>query len=97
MSVVLRATWTAQPGHEKLVRDALAELAPHSRAEPGNLAYVVYQQASEPAVFHIFEVYTDDDAVTAHAESEHFKQWGLETAIPRLSERRRDFFQTLDV
>ena len=96
MAVVLQATWVASPGHEDLVRDALAHLAPLSRQEPGNLAYTVYQSESEPAVFRIFEVYADQDAVTAHAESAHFAEWGLKIAVPRLTERKREFFRTLD-
>lgn len=97
MAIVLQATWVATPGNEDAVRDALAQLAPLSRQEPGNLGYTVYQQESEPTVFRIFELYRDQDAVEAHASSEHFATWGLQTAIPLLAERRREFFDTLDV
>ena len=97
MAVILQATWIAKPGREAVVRDALAHLAPESRDEPGNLGYTVYQDESEPLVFRIFEVYADQAAVAAHTESEHFVHWGLGTAIPELSERRREFFISLDV
>lgn len=97
MAIVLQATWVAAPGNEDLVKDALAHLAPLSREEPGNLDYIVYQAASEPRVFRIFELYADQDAVSAHAASAHFVRWGLETAIPLLTERRREFFDALEV
>lgn len=97
MTIILQATWVANPGSEQLVRDALANLAPLSRQEPGNRGYTVYHSASEPSVFRIFEIYENQDAVTAHAESEHFRIWGLQTAIPELAERRREFFEMLDI
>ena len=97
MAIVLQATWVSKPGHEEAVRDALAALAGPSREEPGNLGYTVYQHPDEPRVFRIFEVYADDATVTAHTESEHFQTWGFGVAIPLLEDRRREFFQTLDI
>lgn len=96
MAVVLNATWIAKPGNEELVREAIEHLSPESRAEPGNIYYQAYQDPAEPTVFRIFEIYTDDDAVKAHAEYDHFKTWALGQAIPALVERRREFYQTLD-
>ncbi|WP_157880808.1 putative quinol monooxygenase [Streptomyces griseoruber] len=34
MAIVISATWTAHPGQEGVVRDALAKLVPATRAEP---------------------------------------------------------------
>ncbi|HWH27103.1 MAG TPA: putative quinol monooxygenase [Pseudolysinimonas sp.] len=97
MSVVLHATWTVTPGREHIVREALASLAPATREEPGCLFFQPYVDPAEPNVIRIFEVYLDQDAVTAHAESAHFAQWALGVAIPELIDRRREFFETLDV
>jgi len=96
MAVVLNATWIAEAGKEELVREAIENLSPASRTEPGNIYYQAYQDPAEPTIFRIFEIYTDDDAVKAHAEYDHFKQWALGQAIPALAERRREFYQTLD-
>ena len=96
MAVVLSATWIAKPGGERTVLDALEQLSPASREEPGNLYYQAYQDPGEPGVFRIFEVYADDEAVTAHTQSEHFRKWALGQAIPALEERRREFYRTLD-
>jgi quinol monooxygenase YgiN len=95
MAVVLSATWIAKPGEEETVRAALEKLSAPSREEPGNLYYQAYQDPAEPNVFRIFEVYADQDAVTAHTQYEHFTTWALGQAIPALEERRRDFFETL--
>ncbi|MCT2020765.1 putative quinol monooxygenase [Kocuria marina] len=96
MAFVCSATWTAKPGEEDTVRDALSHLSPAARQEPGNLYYQAYQSPEEPAVFRIFEVYTDEDAFTAHVNSEHFDQWGTSQAIPALAERAHKTYETLD-
>jgi quinol monooxygenase YgiN len=97
MAYVVRATWTAREGAADVVRSALAELAPPSRAEPGNQLYVVYQDPERPRVFELFEVYDDEAAYQAHTESGHFARLALGTAIPVLDSRERAFFTTLDV
>ena len=96
MAFVCSATWTAKPGGEETVRAALEQLSPLAREEPGNLYYQAYQSPEEPAVFRIFEVYTDEDAFTAHVSSEHFDQWGTRQAIPALAERVHKTYETLD-
>jgi quinol monooxygenase YgiN len=96
MAIVLKATWTARPGSEEVVRDALIKLSPTSRAEPGCQYYQAYCEPSQPRVFHIFEIYDDQDAVSAHAGSKHFAEYALGQAIPVLEGREREFFETLD-
>jgi quinol monooxygenase YgiN len=97
MAFVCSATWTAQPGKEDVVREALVELAPASRNEPGCQAYVVHQDAGQPSVFKIFEVYDDEDAFTAHTRYPHFEKYALGQAIPVLANRERVFTTVLDV
>jgi quinol monooxygenase YgiN len=97
MAVVLKATWTAKDGSEDTVLDALTKLAPLSREEPGCRFYQAYRDPAEPRVFHLFEIYDDEAAVTAHGESEHFKEYALGQAIPELEGRGREFFETIDV
>ncbi|WP_040167893.1 putative quinol monooxygenase [Microbacterium gorillae] len=96
MAFICSATWTANPGQEDVVRDALENLSPASREEPGNLYYQAYQSPEEPSIFRIFEVYTDEDAFKAHGTYPHFEQWALGQAIPALETRQRDFYETLD-
>jgi quinol monooxygenase YgiN len=97
MAVVLRATWTANEGSEEIVLDALRQLAPLSRTEPGCRFYQAYRDPAEPRVFHLFEIYDDEDAVAAHGASEHFGQYALGQAIPNLESREREFFETIDI
>ncbi|MFC5928343.1 antibiotic biosynthesis monooxygenase [Cryobacterium melibiosiphilum] len=97
MSIVCHAVWTAKAGSEGLVHDAVRQLAPLTRAEPGNLVYQPYIDPEEPSVVRIFEVYTDAAAFAEHGRSDHFVQHALRTAVPALEHRERDFYETLDV
>ena len=96
MAYVVAATWTAKPGSEDVVIQALKELTPPSREEPGCRFYQAYRDPEEPLVFRLFEIYDDEAAYQAHGASEHFKRIGLERAIPVLESRERAFFETID-
>jgi quinol monooxygenase YgiN len=95
MAYVVAATWTAQPGQEAVVLDAIEKLTPLSRAEPGNRFYQAYQDPAAPSVFHLFEVYDDEAAYAAHGASEHFATYGHGQAIPVLANRERAFYETI--
>jgi quinol monooxygenase YgiN len=95
MSYVVSAVWTAEPGQEGVVLDAIEKLTPPSREEPGNLFYQAFQDAADPLVFRLFEIYTDEAAYAAHGASDHFRQYALEQAIPVLANRERAFYETI--
>ena len=95
MAYVVSATWTAHPGQEGVVLDAIEKLTPPSREEAGNRFYQAYQDPAEPGTFRLFEIYADEEAYAAHGASDHFKQYALEQAIPVLATRERAFFQTI--
>ena len=95
MAYVVAATWTCEPGKEDVVLDAIEKLTPPSRAEEGNVFYQAYQDPAEPQVFRLFEIYADEDAYAAHGASDHFATYGLNQAIPVLTNRERAFCETL--
>ena len=95
MAYVVSATWTAQPGQEGVVLDAIEQLTPPSREEAGNRFYQAYQDPAQPEIFRLFEIYADEDAYALHGASDHFKQYALEQAIPVLANRERAFFETI--
>ncbi|WP_338889360.1 putative quinol monooxygenase [Rhodococcus sovatensis] len=97
MAFVCSATWTAQESTADIVLDALTQLAPASRDEPGCQVYIVHQDTDQPTVFKIFEVYDDEDAFKKHGTYPHFEQLALGTAIPALAKRERVFTTVLDI
>jgi quinol monooxygenase YgiN len=95
MSYVVSVTWTAKEGEEDAVAAALARMREPTRAEAGVLAWLPHRDPENPRVFHIFEEYADEAAYVAHTETEHFQRDGFGDAIPRLEERRREFYEPL--
>jgi len=99
MPYICSVIWTAKPGRENMVLEALVELASATREEPGNLYYQPYQDPAERQVFRIFEVYQDEDAFMAHKASEHYTRLAEGRAIPELEHplHEPEFFQTLPI
>jgi quinol monooxygenase YgiN len=96
MAYVVTATWTAREGEEERVLRAIENLVEPSRAERGCLYYQPCRDPENARVFFIFELYEDEAAYKAHGESEHFRRFGLEEAIPLLESRERRFYTTID-
>lgn len=96
MAYVVSAVWTAKPGREELVRDAVRQLVPLSRAEPGCRFYQPHADPADPRVFRLFEIYDDEAAYKAHVDSEHFQRLAMGQAIPELETRERGFYETFE-
>ncbi len=81
----ITAILTARPGRAEELKALLVGMAPHCRAEPGNLRWDVWQDQSRPDRYVLDELYADDDAVAAHRETPHYKDYL--SRIPDLAER----------
>ena len=92
MAYTVAVTWTAKPGEEEEVARCLSALVEPSRAEEGVIVYIPNRDPEDPAKFFIYEQYVDEAAYVAHTETEHFKTLGFGDAIPRLLERKREFY-----
>ena len=95
MPYTVAVTWIAKPGEEDAVAAALQALVEPSRAEEGVLVYIPNRDPEDPAKFFIYEQYVDEAAYRAHTETEHFQRDGFGDAIPRLEERRREFYEPM--
>jgi (4S)-4-hydroxy-5-phosphonooxypentane-2,3-dione isomerase len=95
MSYVVSVTWTAKEGEADAVAAALERMREPTLAEEGVLMWIPHRDPKDPKVFHIYEQYTEEGAYTAHTETEHFQRDGFEDAIPRLADRRREFYETM--
>jgi quinol monooxygenase YgiN len=96
MAYVVRADWRAAEGSEADVLEAIRALTGPSRREPGNVCYQAYRDPTQPRVFRLFEVYEDQAAFQAHLDSDHFKKFGSDTALPLLDDRAIAFYETLE-
>ncbi len=74
--IALMVRMQMKPEH----RDAfLAALLGDARGsaydEPGCLRFDVVQDASDPHVVYLYEVYRDEAALEAHRQAPHYRQW----------------------
>ncbi len=88
------AIFTARPGKADDLRALLVGMAPHCRAEPGNLRWDIWQDP-ETGRFGLDELYRDADAVTAHRETPHYKDYL--SKIGDLAERTAVTLSPLDL
>ena len=96
MAYVVVARWTAKPGQEGAVAEALARMIEPTRAEPGNLLYEVNRDPERPGAFLLYEQYVDAQAYAAHGASPHFQEHAAGHAFELLAAREREFYETLD-
>jgi quinol monooxygenase YgiN len=71
--LIIVATITAKEGNEVLVREALEQVVPASRAEAGCLRYDLHVDLGNHASFVMLEAWRDDDALATHEASAHFQ------------------------
>jgi (4S)-4-hydroxy-5-phosphonooxypentane-2,3-dione isomerase len=95
MSIVLIATWVAEPGHEDDIARIIATMTPLSPAEPGCEAYQAHRSVDDPRTFLLYERYADEAAAEAHRTSEHFKTHVEGEALDMLERRDRAFYAPL--
>mgnify|MGYP000001474545 FL=1 len=65
--------------------NATEVLIQETRAEKGNISYTLYQSTENPSDFIFYEEYKDENAMSVHATSEHFKSF-VETIDGMLAE-----------
>ena len=85
----------ARPGKARELKALLVGMAQHSRAEPGNLRWDIWQDQSQPDQIVIDELYLDDSAVVAHHRTPHYQDYLRR--IPDLAERTALVLEPLDV
>ncbi len=71
------ATLTVQPGKEKEFEGIFLELAEKVRAnEPGCQLYQLTRSRESANVYKVLEVYSDQDALSAHGKTDYFRAAG---------------------
>lgn len=73
--VKVTARLTALPGRGKELQALLLGMAPHCRAEPGNLRWDIWRDVAEPDRYVLDELYRDSVAVEAHRETAHYRDY----------------------
>jgi quinol monooxygenase YgiN len=85
----------ALPGKAAELITLLRILANHSRSEPGNLRWDLWQDQHDETIFIIDELYRDIDSVQAHRATAHFQDYA--SKIGELATRTAVTSRPLDV
>ena len=85
---VVAITIEAKDGEAESVASLLQGLVAPTMAEPGVKVFLPYRSPTNPDLFFIYELYVNEDAWTAHQETEHFKE-AIKELVPRAAKRER--------
>ena len=73
---IYRTVFQIKPEHQANFLEAMTDIASLCTAnEPGCVRFDVFQDNSDPNSITVDEVFRDDDAVKAHAQSPHIATW----------------------
>jgi quinol monooxygenase YgiN len=96
MAYVVAATWRAREGEEEAIAGILRRVVPIFRAEPACRLFVVHRSVDDPRTFFLYEQYDDEAGFDAHAASDAVRTHVLGDAVPRLEDRRREYYVTME-
>ena len=65
----------AMPGKASELITLLRIVASHSRSEPGNLRWDLWQDQQDETIFVVDELYKDVESVQAHRATPHFQDY----------------------
>ncbi|EIK60577.1 antibiotic biosynthesis monooxygenase [Pseudomonas lactis] len=83
--LVSLAVLKAKPGQEHALKAGLLSLIEPTRAEPGNLDYVLFERRDEPGTFYMREAFKNQAALDEHFATPYFQRFAA-TADALLSE-----------
>ena len=91
----ITAILVAHPGKNVELRELLVGLAPHCRAEPGNLRWDVWCDRAHGERYVLDELYLDAAAVEVHRMTPHYQAYLAK--IPELAERTAWVLEAVEV
>ncbi|HSI10764.1 MAG TPA: putative quinol monooxygenase [Chthoniobacter sp.] len=91
----ITAVLTAHPGKAAELRALLVGMAPHCRAEPGNLRWDVWQDRANGERYVLDELYVDGAAVETHRKTPHYQDYLAK--VPELADRTAWVLEPVEV
>jgi autoinducer 2-degrading protein len=82
------------PGNAARVEEALRAMAERVKAnEPACLLYNANVDPENENLYCLYEVYESEDAIAAHRETPHFKEFIEGIIVPVLEKRERELYR----
>lgn len=60
---------------DQFIKEMWADAIGSEKVEPNCLMFNIVNDAADPNILYLFEVYTDDAAIEAHTKMPHFVKW----------------------
>jgi quinol monooxygenase YgiN len=76
--LVSLAILKARAGQHEALRQELLALIEPTRAEPGNLDYVLFEMRDEPGTFYMREAFRHQAALDQHFATPHFQSFAAQ-------------------
>jgi (4S)-4-hydroxy-5-phosphonooxypentane-2,3-dione isomerase len=94
--LILQVNVRVKSEHVTAFREATSANATGSRAEPGIARFDVLQNEEDPTRFMLIEGYRRREAIAAHKETTHYREW-VERVTPMMAEpRTRSWWTQVD-
>jgi (4S)-4-hydroxy-5-phosphonooxypentane-2,3-dione isomerase len=85
--LILQVNVRVKPDHVNAFREATLANAKGSLAEPGIARFDVLQNEEDPTRFMLVEAYRRREAIAAHKETPHYREW-VERVTQMMAEPR---------
>lgn len=85
--IVVVGTFRLPVDRLEQARAALVRVVKATRAEPGCIDYAYAEDVLEPGLFRVSETWESREALAAHFETPHMKQWRRERLGLGMSDR----------
>ncbi|MFF2176134.1 putative quinol monooxygenase [Lysinibacillus sp. NPDC058147] len=77
--IIITAVLKAKSGKGELLKKELLNLVEASRAEDGCIQYTLHESVENRDTFVFYERWKDEEALTFHINTEHYKYCGQQT------------------
>ena len=75
MKVIVAGAFRVPPGNLQRLRSHMMQMIRASRCEEGCMIYSYGEDAGEPGLVRVFEVWRDQAALDAHTKTDHIAAW----------------------
>jgi quinol monooxygenase YgiN len=88
MTLIVAGTFRLPPENLDRFRAEMGDMVQSTRAEEGCLEYSYAEDALEPGLIRVFEIWRDDTALDDHLVSAHMSRWRAAWPEFGVTERR---------
>lgn len=92
----ITVSYLIKPGHEEAAAAHFRACLEPTRAEPGNVRYLVYRSKEEPRRFVLVEEYADEAAFEAHRGAPYFTEHIRNGIMTIMESRNADHLVSLE-